>query len=120
MVHIYYPCRAGSHDECHAISIVTPGGRCTCWCHTTERVNKPMSKTYRVELHTLTATRAEFREVQEKAERGSGIIWGSTTGHTTFTVSDPSFAPTHTWAMPRTEWEELGRPLSFNLKVEVQ
>ena len=106
-------CSAGFHDDCAAI--------CICWCHKIERVSKVSTiKTYRVELHTLTETRAEFREVQEKAERGSGIIWGSTTGHTTFTVSDPSFAPTHTWAMPRTEWEELGRPLSFNLKVEVQ
>lgn len=116
MARVFNNCTSGIHDHCRGPEY------CFCWCHKIERVSKVSAtiKTYRVELHTLTETRAEFREVQEKAERGSGIIWGSTTGHTTFTVSDPSFAPTHTWAMPRTEWEELGRPLSFNLKVEVQ
>lgn len=93
---------------------------CTCFCHKIERVSKVStntSKTYRVELHTLTTTRAEFREVQEKAERGSGIIWGLPTVTLNTTTYD---TPTHTWAMPRTEWEELGKPLSFDLRVELK
>jgi hypothetical protein len=102
-------CSAGFHDDCAAI--------CICWCHKIERVRKPVSKTYRVELHTLTATRAEFREVQERAERGSGIIWGLPTVTLNTTTYD---TPTHTWAMPRTEWEELGKPLSFDLRVELK
>ena len=60
-------CSAGFHDDCAAI--------CICWCHKIERVSKVSTiKTYRVELHTLTETRAEFREVQEKAEKYASAL----------------------------------------------
>ena len=99
-------CAAGLHEECPPIY-------CTCWCHKIERVKEEVSiKHYELELKNLNSSRAEFREAERQVE-GTGIVWGSITLHNDSTPP----VPTHTWVIPRAEWEEMGRPLTVYLKV---
>ena len=108
-----HACQVGLHAHCFADSI------CSCYCHRKggyakeeDKVNQvKMNRVYKLELHSLTATRAEFREVKVKAEGPQQIVFNYEL------ATYPADTPTHTWVVGRAEWIDMGRPLNFVLSV---